>query len=231
MSALDIRRLRKRYLRRTALKGVSFSVAPGRVVGILGPNGSGKTTLLKLIAGMMVPTSGEVLVGGETGRGHLHDNVAYLPDASALYPWASVEGSARQYRHMFADFDPQTFERIRESLGLDRAARVGSMSKGGVEQLGLALTLSRHALITVLDEPLLGVDTLTREKLLGDLVRELRPESVVVITSHLISELEPLLDDVVMLQGGEIVLSGDAEALRAEHGLTIENLYRRELAP
>lgn len=230
MTTLSIQMLRKRYVTKEALRGVTFSVEPGRVVGILGPNGSGKTTLLKLIAGLLTPTDGEVIVDGGTGRGRLHENVAYLPDAPSLYPWASVAGSAEQHRRLFADFDPGAFEDMRASLGLEPSAKVGSLSKGGVEQLGLALTLSRRALITVLDEPLLGVDMHAREELLRGIVRGLRPDAIVLITSHLISDLEPLLDDVIMLRDGEIVLSGDAEELRATYGLTVENIYRQELA-
>lgn len=209
---------------------MSLASPPGRVVGVLGPNGSGKTTLLKTIAGLLRPDAGRVTVAGGSTPASLHRNVAFLPDRDFLPGWLTVAGAGRSYRRFFDDFDPDAYARLVEFLDLDPAARVAHLSKGTAEKLGLALTFAREAPLTVLDEPLSGVDPVSRDEIIRTIVRGVRPESVTVVTSHLVGELEPLLDDVVFLDAGRVVLVGDAEGLRVDRGESLDDLYREVFA-
>lgn len=230
MSILDVGGVHKRYLDRTALAGVSLTLDPGRVLGVLGPNGSGKTTLLKCIAGHLRPDAGTVAVAGEQGTAALRRRVAFLPDKEFLYGWLTVAGAGRTYRGLYPDFDQDAFAHLVDRLGLDPAARVRTLSKGTAEKLGLALTFARRAPVTVLDEPLSGVDPVAREEILRGIVVGMRSDAAVVVTSHLVGELEQILDAVVFLDAGTVVLAGEAEDLRLERGASLDGLYREVFA-
>lgn len=230
MNTLDAGGVRKRYLHTTALAGVDVTAAPGQVVGVLGPNGSGKTTLLKILAGLLRPDAGTVTVAGESGYPALHRNVAFLPERDFLYGWMTVRGAGGWYARLYPDFDAEGFGRLTRLMGLDPAARVRALSKGTAEKLGLALTMAREAPLTVLDEPLSGVDPVARDEIIRAIVSGIRPDAALVVTSHLVGELETLLDRVVFLADGRVTLSGDAEELRAERGVSLDGLYKEVFA-
>ncbi len=230
MNILDAAGVRKRYLRTTALNGVTLTASEGQVVGVLGPNGSGKTTLLKILAGLLRPDAGTVAVAGASGYPALHRHVSYLPDKEFLYPWMTVASSAAWYARLYPDFAPDDFGRLQRLMGLDGHARVRALSKGTGEKLGLALTLARRTPLAVLDEPLSGVDPVARDEILRAIVSGLRPDAALVVTSHLVGELESLLDDVVFLDAGAVTLHGNAEDLRASRGVSLDGLYREVFA-
>lgn len=230
MSILDVADVHKRYLTRPALVGVGLHAEPGQVVGVLGPNGSGKTTLLKILAGLLRPDAGTVVVAGQTEPDVLRQTVALLPDREFLPGWLSVRDAGELYQRFHDDFDPDAFADFAGRTGLEPTTKVRAMSKGTVEKLGLALTMARNAPLIVLDEPLSGVDPLARDEIIRTIVTGIRPESILVVTSHLVGELESLLDRVVLLDAGRVVLEGEADQVRAERGASLDGVYREVFA-
>lgn len=230
MKILECKSLSKKYFTKKALDGIDLTIEKGKIVGILGPNGSGKTTLLKLVAGLIRPTSGDITVC-ENEIGHkTKDLIAYLPDSDFLYPWMNIEDAKNVYSTFFRDFNPQKFDDLLEFMKLDKKMAVKGLSKGMQEKLALALTLSREARLIVLDEPLNGVDPVAREQILKAILKGFNYESSMIITSHLINEVESLLDEVYFIKDGNIKFSGNTEDIRSEKNMTLDELYREVFA-
>lgn len=229
--AVEAQQLTKRFPGAQALRGVDLAIPRGVTVGLLGPNGSGKSTLMRILAGVQRPTAGKVRVLGHPPGRVTKERVAYVPEVEHLYRWMDVNEALRFTAAMFDDFNPERAEELLALTGLEREARVGDLSKGYRARLKLVLAMARDAELVLLDEPLSGIDLVSREKVLDGLLRGHRPgETTMVITTHLVREVEPLLDRVAFLKEGRLVLEGEAESLRAERGRSIEDLYREVFA-
>ena len=224
---LDCVGLTKDYKGLRALDNLTFSVPDaGQVVGLLGTNGSGKTTLIKLLAGLLTPTAGYVRIAGMPVGRETKEIVAYLPDTHFLNESFSVKDEVQYYKDFFADFDEVRAWKMIDELGVGRDQRVRALSKGNKEKLGLILTLSRNARLYIFDEPIAGVDPAARDYILRTILNNRAPGSTMVICTHLIGDIEPILDYVLFLQGGHIVLQGEANAIRKGEGKTIDQLFR-----
>ena len=230
MKILEAKLISKKYLKKKALNGVDLTIEKGKIIGILGPNGSGKTTFLKLIAGLIRPSEGEIKICDNEIGYKTKELVAYLPDSDFLYPWMKISEAKKVYSTFFKDFNSDKFDELLGFMKLESNMSVKSLSKGMKEKLALALTLSREAKLIILDEPLNGVDPIAREQILQAILKGFSFESSMIITSHLINEVESLLDEVYFLKEGKIMLSGNAEDLRSEKNMTIDELYREVFA-
>ena len=226
MPVLECVELGKSYGGGFALVGLTLGLEEGRVLGLLGPNGSGKTTLIKLIAGLIRPERGAVRVCGEApGRG-TKALVSYMPERQDLPDWMRLHRLLDYFADFFADFDRAAAEEHLRRLGLDTRARVRSLSKGERQKARLALAMSRAAKLYLLDEPFGGVDPAARDYILETILAGRAPGAAVLISTHMIAELEPALDDAAFLGGGRLVMAGPAEQLRRERGMSLDALFR-----
>lgn len=223
---VEIRGLTKRYDRKEALRSIELSIEKGKVVGILGPNGSGKTTLIKLLMGLLHPNKGEIKIDGESPGIHTKSVISYLPDRNSLYSWMTVKDALQMYQDFYQDFDGKKAEDLLQFMKLERTMRVSDMSKGMKEKLNLALVLSRRAKVYILDEPIAGVDPVARDQILDAIIDNYKEDSAMIITTHLVRDMENIFDQVVFLGDGEIILSGEAESLREEKNMQIDDLYK-----
>ena len=226
MSILECKALTKNYGAKSALDTVDLTIEPGRIVGLLGPNGSGKTTLIKLANGLLTPTSGELLIDGNKPGRATKSIVSYLPDRNTLPGWMTVAQTLDYYEDFYADFRRGLAESMLLNLGLDRAQRVKTLSKGMREKVQLILTMSRQARLYLLDEPIGGVDPATRDYILRTIISNYSEDAAVVISTHLIADVEPVLDEVVFLREGKVMLHESVETIRDEKGKSVDELFR-----
>lgn len=227
MSAiLECRGLCKRYGAVAALDNINLAIEPGRVVGLLGPNGSGKTTLIKLANGLLTPTSGELLILGERPGALTKAAVSYLPDRVSLPEWMSARQIMDFYADFYADFQRDKAMEMLARLGLNEQMKIKQMSKGMREKLQLILTMSREASLYLLDEPIGGVDPATRDYILETIIRNYNPEAAVVISTHLIADVEAALDEVIFINNGHIVLQRAVDTIRDEQGKSVDAYFR-----
>lgn len=223
---IETKGLSKTYFKKKALDDLNMNIEPGRVVGILGPNGSGKTTLIKIITGILRETKGEVLINGEKPGVYTKSIVSYLPDRNFLYNWMKIQDSIDFFKDFYEDFDENRAYELLDFMKLDKDAKIDSLSKGMMEKLNLTLVLSREAKVYVLDEPIAGVDPVARDQILDAIIKNYNEESTMLITTHLVRDMENIFDDVVFLKEGKIVLQGNAEKLREERNMQIDSLYK-----
>lgn len=226
MSILECSRLCKHYGRVQALDGVDLTLEPGRIVGLLGPNGSGKSTLLKLACGLLTPSEGSIRICGEKPGAVTNALVSYLPERTAVPEWMSVKELLAFYADFYDDFQLEAARQMLDALGLASAKQIRQMSKGSREKVQLILTMSRQARLYLLDEPIGGVDPATRDYILSTIIANYNPEASVVISTHLIADVEKILDEVVFLQEGRVLLHDEVDALREEKGKSIDALFR-----
>jgi ABC-2 type transport system ATP-binding protein len=225
-SILKSEKICKSYLNKKALRGIDLDIMPGKIVGLLGPNGSGKTTFLKIAAGILHPSKGEILINGEKPGVYTKSIVSYLPDNEYLPKWMKVKDAVAYFKDFYSDFDANKAEEMLEFMKLDENSTVKSLSKGMKEKLKLTLVLSRSAKLYILDEPLGGVDPTAREKILDAIINSFNENSSMIITTHLVNDIERIFDDVAFISDGEIVLQGNAEELRMSKKKSIDELYR-----
>jgi ABC-2 type transport system ATP-binding protein len=218
--------LEKSYFNKKALNGLDLEIKRGRIVGLLGPNGSGKTTFLKIAAGLLSKSSGELLIDGNKPGVYTKSIVSYLPDKDYLYKWMKIRDAVQFFKELYRDFDENKAKELLKFMNLDINSKITALSKGMSEKLYLTLVLSRKAKLYILDEPLGGVDPTTREKILDAILNNYSEDSSMIITTHLVTDIERLFDDVVFISEGKIVLSGNAEELRNERGMSIDEIYR-----
>lgn len=223
---LKANNIEKSYFNKKALSGINMEVKKGRIIGLLGPNGSGKTTFLKIAAGILRQSSGEIFIDGHKPGVYTKAIVSYLPDKDYLFKWMKIKDAIEFFNSFYKDFDKDKAEELLKFMNLDENSKITSLSKGMSEKLYLTLTLSRKAKLYILDEPLGGVDPTTREKILDAILDNYSEESSMIITTHLVNDIERLFDDVAFISKGEIVLSGNAENFRNEKGISIDELYR-----
>jgi ABC-2 type transport system ATP-binding protein len=226
MARIEINNITKEFGTLTALDGVSLELEKGQIVGLLGPNGSGKTTLIKILNGLLTPTAGNVTINGmEPGVGTKRI-VAYLPDRNALPDYMTTAQLMELYQDFFTDFNRDKAETMIGELGIDLKQQMKKMSKGTREKLQLCLVMAREADVYLLDEPIGGVDPATRDYILRTIISNYNEDAVVLISTHLISDIETVLDDVVFLKEGKIVLHKKAEDIREETGESVDQLFR-----
>lgn len=223
---IEIKGITKTYRNKRALDNLSLNIKKGGVIGILGPNGSGKTTLIKILTGLLRPSKGQVLIDGKTPGPYTKSIVSYLPDRNFLYEWMSIEDSIGLFKDFYEDFDENKAIGLLEFMGLNKGMKVKELSKGMHEKLNLSLVLSRNAKVYILDEPIAGVDPVARDQILDAIVKNYNEESTMIITTHLVRDMENLFDDVAFLRDGTIELIGNAETLREEKGMQIDDLYK-----
>ena len=229
MIILEAQGVCKSYFKKQVLNGVGMTIESGKIVGLLGPNGSGKTTFLNLLAGLSRPTAGQIRICGTETGWQTKDLVAYLPDSDFFYPWMKIADTKKMYATFFRDFDSAKFEELLDFMKLEDGMRVKELSRGMTEKLALALTLARDAKLIILDEPLNGVDPIAREQILGAILKGFNYESSILVASHLINEIERILDEAHFLSDGEIILFGNAEDIRNEKNMTLDEVYREVL--
>ena len=226
MSILECRGLSKNYGSIQALKNIDLSLESGRIVGLVGPNGSGKTTLIKLAQHLLTPTSGMITIDGLLPGPQTKAFVSYLPDRDFLPQWMNLDQLTAFYHEFFADFNPAKSADMLESLGVTGNMPLGKMSKGTREKVQLIFTMSREARVYLLDEPIAGVDPATRDYILRTILTNYSENALVLISTHLITDVEPILDEVVFLQNGTIALHENADALRERTGKSIDGYFR-----
>jgi ABC-2 type transport system ATP-binding protein len=226
MARIEINELTKSFGGLNALDGVTLSLEKGQIVGLLGPNGSGKTTLIKMLNGLLTPTGGSVLINGMAPGVETKKIVAYLPDRNALPDYMNSAQLMELYQDFFEDFDRAKAEAMLDDLGIDRKQTMKKMSKGTKEKLQLCLVMARQAEVYLLDEPIGGVDPATRDYILRTIISNYNENAVVMISTHLISDIESVLDDVIFIMNGRIVLHKPADEIREEKGESIDGLFR-----
>ena len=226
MARIEINDLTKRFGALTALDSVNIELEKGQIVGLLGPNGSGKTTLIKILNGLLAPTGGTALINGMAPGVATKSVVAYLPDRNALPDYMTTKQLIRLYMDFFSDFNREKAEKMISELGIDPDQQMKKMSKGTKEKLQLCLVMARDADVYLLDEPIGGVDPATRDYILRTIISNYNEESVVLISTHLIADIESVLDDVVFLKQGRVVLHKKADDIREETGESIDRLFR-----
>ena len=220
---LEIQNVTKKYLRRTALDDVSFALEPGKTCLLLGPNGSGKTTLMKLITGLSRPTEGTITLNGTPIGAATKATVAYMPTENYFYNYMTIKDIGRYYRDFFADFDTARFDRMLSDMELDPADRIRQLSSGMAAKLRLSLALSRNASLMMFDEPLNGVDILTRTQTIDAIIAGRREGRTMLISTHLVDELEDVVDTLVFLKQGRLIMAGGKDEICA--GRTLKDLY------
>lgn len=226
MSMIECRNLYKNYGKTPALNDVNIKLEAGKIVGLLGPNGSGKTTLIKLATGLLQPTSGEILIDGMKPGVATKAKVAYLPDRDFLPDYMTVEQIMKYYGDFFADFNPAKANEMLANLDISPSDRLKKLSKGNKEKVQLILTMSREASVYFLDEPIAGVDPAARDYILKTIISNYNSDAVVIISTHLISDIESVLDEVVFIRNGKILMQGSADEIRDERGMSIDGLFR-----
>lgn len=226
MALIEIEGLYKSYNKLLALNNLNLSLEGGQIVGLLGPNGSGKTTLIKILNDLLKADRGSILIDGKNPSTETKEVVAYLPDRNSLPDYMKIKDLINMQADFFKDFDAHKANSMIEDLGINTNMRFKSLSKGMGEKVQLALVMSRKAKVYLLDEPIGGVDPAARDYILKTIISNYNPESVVIISTHLISEIESVLDDVIFIKNGEIVLHKSPDLIREEYAKGVDELFR-----
>lgn len=230
MSILECHDLTRRYGSLIALDHVNLNLEQGKIVGLLGPNGSGKTTLIKIACRLLQPNSGEILIAGEKPGVLTKSVVGYLPDREFLQDWMKVSEALSFYQDFFEDFDRQRAERLLSDLSIDPKSRLRQLSKGNQEKVRLILTVSRNAKVFFLDEPIAGVDPAARDYILKTILTNYSQDSLMIISTHLIADVESILDEAVFLKQGKILLHKSTDQIREETGKSVDEYFREVFA-
>ena len=218
--------LTKRYHGKPALDGLDLELPKGRIIGLLGPNGSGKTTFIKLAVGLLTPNNGTVIIDGKTVGPETKAVVSYLPDRPYFGRQTKVREQLDFFQDFYADFDRMRAEHMLAELGISPEARFRTLSKGNQEKVQLVLVMSRRAKLYLLDEPIGGVDPAARDYILNTIISNYDPDATVLISTHLIADVERILDEFIFLYNGRIVRSGNADEVREETGKSLDGLFR-----
>ncbi|MCR5651389.1 MAG: ABC transporter ATP-binding protein [Lachnospiraceae bacterium] len=225
-SLLTVSDLTKKYGSVAALKGISFELESGHITGLLGPNGSGKTTLIKIICGLLQPTGGAVTVKGNPVGPESKKIISYLPDTTYLDPSQRVEDIIRYFCDFYEDFDMSRAYDMLSKLGINARDRLKTMSKGTREKVQLILVMSRRAELYILDEPIAGVDPAARDYILNTIITNYDENASILLSTHLISDVENILDQVIFLKEGSIVRYSTVDEIRSEEGQSVDSLFR-----
>lgn len=223
---LKINNVTKKYHRFKALDNVSLSLESGKIIGLLGPNGSGKTTLIKIINGLLKDYEGEIFVDGKKIGLNSRKIISYLPDENYFQDWMYIKDVLNIFSDLYDDFDQENCLKLMSRFKLDKKMKIKEMSKGMKEKFQLSLVMSRKAKLYILDEPIAGVDPAAREVILDVILNNYEEDALVLISTHLISDLETIFDDIVFLKDGKIVLHQSTEELRIERKQSIDEAFR-----
>lgn len=227
MELLEIKNLSKSYDNKEVLKNINLNISSGKIVGLLGKNGAGKTTLIKLINDLLVPTSGEILVNGNRVGVDSKKVISYLPEKTYLNKQMKVSEVIDYFKDFYDDFDEIKAKKLLKDLDLNIDFKLSKMSKGMQEKVQLVLVMSRNADLYILDEPLGGVDPATRDYILDTILSNFNENASIIISTHLISDIERILDEVIFIDKGKIILQSDADKLRNKEGYSIDEIFRR----
>ena len=226
MTILSTKNLTKIYGKKTALSQINMVVPRGRIIGLLGPNGSGKSTFIKLAAGLLVPSSGELLIDGQPPGVLTKSKISYLSERSYLSDWMRVREIIAFFEDFYADFNRIKAENMLKDLDINPDDRLKTMSKGTKEKVQLILVMSRQAELYLLDEPIGGVDPAARDYILNTIITNYKEEASVIISTHLIADIEQILDDILFINQGELVLTSSVDEIRETHNKSVDGLFR-----
>lgn len=228
MNILECKDLSKAYKKGVfVLDKLNLEIPAGKIVGLLGPNGCGKSTLVKIISGVLQANSGEVKIAGEPVSENTKALVSYLPERTYFNAWMHVEELVKYFETFYSDFDSARAYELLENLKIDPKAKLKTLSKGTKEKVQLILVMSRNAKLYLLDEPIAGVDPAARDYILSTIVSNYNPDATIIITTHLITDIEQILDDYIFLSyGGKILSSGSVEQARIESGKSLDEMFR-----
>lgn len=229
-SILELSNVSKNYGSKRALRDVSLRIEPGKIVGLLGSNGSGKSTLMKLAAGLLHPSSGTIEINGRPVGLETKTLVSFMPDRPLTESWMKVRDAVTYFRDFFPDFDEAKAREMLAFMKLDAGERVRNLSKGMNERLQLTLALSRKAHLYLLDEPIAGVDPVARGKILDAIVKFYDEDSSLIISTHLVSDIERIFDEVVFIREGEMLMKEEVETLRLQHGKSVDDMFKEVYA-
>lgn len=225
---LQLHHVTKKYKKHVAIDDVTLSLPAGKIIGLLGPNGSGKTTLIKLMNGLLHPTTGDIVIDGYRPSVETKKIVSYLPDTSYLQENMKIKDALTLFEDFYNDFSRKKAEHLLEDLDLNPDEQLKNLSKGNKEKVQLILVMSRQAKLYILDEPIGGVDPAAREYILRTIINNYCEDASVVISTHLIAEIEPILDEIVFLKEGKVILQGNTDDIREEYGKSIDSLFREK---
>ena len=228
MNVLELKGLSKAYTKGVnVINNLNLDIPQGKIIGLLGPNGCGKSTLIKMVAGLLQPTEGEIKVNGIPVGDETCSLISYLPERTYFTASMKVIDIVDYFADFYKDFDKVRALRLLKDLNVDTSARLKKLSKGTKEKVQLVLVMSRQAKLYLLDEPIAGVDPATREYILSTIVSNYNPEATIIITTHLITDVEPILDDFIFITyGGQIVMGGNAEEARNATGKSLDELFK-----
>lgn len=226
LPVLQITNLHKSYGSHSVLEGVSFCIPRGKIVGLLGPNGCGKSTIMKLIAGLIPLSKGEILIDGMAPGQKTKSLISYLPERSYLNDWMRISDLLSFFHDFYSDFDLERAKQMLADLNIALNDRLKTMSKGTKEKVQLVLVMARRAKLYLLDEPIAGVDPAAREFIMNTILTNYDEKASVLISTHLISDVEPVLDEAIFLREGQVVLHDSADALREREGKSLDALFR-----
>lgn len=226
MSLVECKALTKRYSNTLALNQVNLNLEPGKIIGLLGPNGSGKTTLIKICAGLITPTAGSVSIKGMPVGPATKAVVAYLPERTYLSKWTKVKDILNFFEEMYENFQKDAAYKMLADLGINPEDKLKTMSKGTKEKVQLILVMSRKADLYLLDEPMGGVDPAARDYILNTIIANYNPEGSILISTHLISDVENILDDVIMIKQGNIVCHDSVDNIRVNYDKSLDQVFR-----
>lgn len=223
---IECRALRKTFKNSVALNGLNFTVGCGKIVGLLGPNGSGKTTFIKIANGLLTPTYGEILIDGKPIGVDTKKVVAYLPDHNFLTPWMTPAQMISYFNDFYDDFRPERAYKMLENLGVNPNLKIKTLSKGTQEKVALILVMSRKAKLYLLDEPIAGVDPATRDYILKTIITNYDEDATIIISTHLIADVEQILSDVIFIKDGNITLCDTVDGIRERENKSVDEYFR-----
>lgn len=223
---LECKNLTKNFGTKAALSDVSLSIGRGKIIGLLGPNGSGKTTLIKTANGLLTPNGGEILIDGLKPGYETKAKISYLPDRNYLSNKMRISELVKMFEDFYADFDVSKAYKMIESLGINPNDRLKTLSKGNKEKVQLILVMSRNAELYLLDEPIGGVDPATRDYILDSIISNYSENGTVVISTHLIADIEKVLDEVIFIKEGNVILHENVDDLRGRTGKSVDEVFR-----
>ena len=226
MTILSTKNLTKTYGKKIALSQINMEIPRGRIIGLLGPNGSGKSTFIKLAAGLLVPTDGEITIAGEALGVETKAKVSYLSERTYLNDWMRVSEIIAFFEDFYDDFNRIKAENMLKDLNINPDDRLKTMSKGTKEKVQLILVMSRQAQLYLLDEPIGGVDPAARDYILNTIITNYKEDAAVIISTHLIADIEQILDDIIFINQGELVLSSSVDEIRETHNKSVDGLFR-----
>lgn len=225
---VECRNLSKSFGNKPVLQDITLTIPQGKIIGLLGKNGAGKSTLLKLLNGLLVPSKGEILIDNQYIGVPSKQIIAYLPERTYLNKHSSIREILKFFSGFYDNFDTKKAKRLLKKLDLEETMRVSTMSKGMQEKLQLVLAMSRRAKLYILDEPLGGVDPATRDYILDTILANFEDDASLLISTHLISDVEHILDEVIFIDNGRIILTSDADKLRNKHHSSIDEIFRQQ---